>query len=138
MEEQELELPQEEVVKPKKTTAALNKIVVEVIPGGLRGDSYICIAGDGTGYQVPKEYIDSEEGPTFAIDLGDKRVKLLHNWTREIEAMLPSKNEMVANIRKALWLNGAHDKETIKKNEVQKNLMRGAFPYRIELLEEKE
>jgi len=135
MKEDSIEVPVEELKsKPKK--ADTNKVVVTLILGSLRDGHFIGVSGDGTGYLIPAAIVDAQESNDFSIDLADKEIKLLYNWMREIEAMLPPKAEMVANVRKALWLNGAHQKESLKKNEVQRNLMRGAFPYRINIEEE--
>jgi hypothetical protein len=122
--------------KPKPKKADTNKVVVTLVPGSFIGYAYIGVGGDGTGYLIPSGLVDEQEGNDFSIDLADKDIKLLYNWTKEIEAMLPSKAEMVANIRKALWTNGAHQKESLKLSVVQRNLMRGAFPYRINIEEE--
>lgn len=129
--------PSKKTTTPPAQTAATNKAQVTIVPGSFRERHYICVAGDGTGYWVPEDRIPGEgQDKSFSIDLADKEIKLLYNWTKEIEAMLPSKTEMIANVRKALWLNGALDKESLKLSAVQRNLMRGAFPYRLETEEE--
>lgn len=126
----------EEVVKSSKKDSSTNKAQVRIVEGYERDGCVICLAGDGTGYLVPVHYVRELADPVLTIDLADKQIKVLYNWTKEIEAMLPSKTEMVATIRKALWLNGAHNRESLKLGAVQRNLMRGAFPYIIKIEEE--
>lgn len=140
VEEDRIVTPPQETVeefKPKtKKSETTNRVMVSIVPGSLRDQYLIGVSGDGTGYLIPAAQINEQEGNDFSIDLADKDIKLLYNWTKEIEAMLPSKAEMVANVRKALWLNGAQQKESLKLSAVQRNLMRGAFPYRINIEEE--
>jgi hypothetical protein len=96
----------------------------------------ICITESGDGYLVPSELCTVQSQLTFEIDLSNDNIQKLHGWDTEIEAILPPRKEMIHNIRKALWRNGAISKEAAKSNKVQQNLMRGAFPYRIEVIEE--
>lgn len=92
----------------------------------------LCLVGE-SGYYVPSSLCDTSKGLVFEVDLSDESVIPLYDWTQEIEDILPSRAEIIHNIRKALWVNGAVSRESAKQNTVQKNLMRGAFPYRIKL-----
>lgn len=123
----------EEEEQPKKKTSRSKTTAVTWF--FERGGYCLCAAGD-VGYAIPSELCDTSQSLTFEIDLSDESIITLYDWEQEIEAMLPTRNEMKANIRRALWVNGAISKESAKTNHVQKNLMRGAFPYRIEINEE--
>lgn len=121
--------------EPKKTPKKTQKTTLKAFHES-RGFT-LCEDNEGNGYLLPSEMTPGQFGVEFDVDLGDKDITPLYNWDKEIKALFPNGMKTIAdNIRKALWQNGAISKEAAKQNNVQKNLMRNAFPYRIELEKE--
>lgn len=137
--ENEVEIKEEltEVMeeKPRRTTFTKSRGVSVTWFREMKGYC-LCEAEDGTGYKVPSELCPDQTNQPFEIQTDDERIETLYNWDKEIKAMLPDQKALIRNIRKALWHNGAISKESAQENSVQKNLMRGAFPYRITIEEE--
>lgn len=133
--EEEIAVEEVEVAAPPKKSSKSSKKTRVTWFHETQGICY-CVTDDGEGYQIPSEMCPTERGLTFDIDLSDESVKPLYNWDVEIAAALPERAVLEQNIRMALWRNGAISKEAAKANKVQQNLMRGAFPYRIEVIEE--
>lgn len=121
----------------KKTRTAKPRSTTETVTmfHEIRGYC-LCTDGKGNGYMIPSELCNSQQGLDFDVDLSSDGIIALYNWKKEIESMLPDKDELIRNVRLALWRNGAVSREAAKQNKVQQNLMRGAFPYRIEVTEE--
>lgn len=91
----------------------------------------LCVDDEGNGYKIPAQHCATNSGTRFDIDLTIEGIEVLYNWEKELKAVLPDTKTLIKNANVALWSNGAISKAAARENAVQKNLMRGAFPYRI-------
>jgi hypothetical protein len=61
------------------------------------------------------------------VELNVKELELAYDWTDEIENMLPSREEMVAHIRRSIWKSGGSEKGRGSKGHRLNN----AWPYHL-------
>lgn len=115
---------------PKKATITVRSL-------GEREGYCVCVTAKGDGYLVPSALCPVELHTDFELNPDSKGVVVLYNWNDELDAAIPSREKVIANARQALWLNGAYSPDKAKLPQVQRHLMRGTFPYRIEIKEEK-
>ena len=114
------------VERPKTSLSkglVLRKTAMRVADGSV-------YEANGDHYHVPEHVGTTTE---LVLDPDDKRIVLLYNWEDEINKALPTLNQIRDNVRKALWRNGALTKEHARETHVRRNLMRGAFPYTVEV-----
>lgn len=122
-------------VKRPKTKAKLRLVRLNGVIA-FNKELVVCVDQNAQGYLVPMDIApeNSSDEKEFAQD--DSRIELLYNWDKEIEAMLPSRAEMVNSVRLSLYRAGAYQSGDLSKNAVRQRGLQTAFPYKISALEE--
>ena len=105
---------------PKKTIFTTVRRVTTI--NTKAGTIFIVEDEDGVGYIAPGD-VKFVRGQT---DLDVSGLEEAYAWEDEIEAMLPSREVMIQNIRRSFWMSGGYAKGQGRKSR----RMDQAWPYR--------
>jgi len=105
---------------PKKTAFTLVRRVTTI--STKAGTIFVVEDEDGVGYIAPGD-VKFVRGQT---ELDVSGLDKAYDWEDEIEAMLPSREVMMQNIRRSFWISGGYAKGEGRKSR----RMDQAWPYR--------
>jgi hypothetical protein len=125
------EVPAEEKAEEKPSRRNYNKKVdvQRIIAAPVEGKWLVQKVGEeNRAYLVPIETFERSHAvkvQTVSLDILEE----VYDFAEEIEHMLPSREEMVQNVRRALWEAGYTTKERLAAKQPNMGVLNRAFPY---------
>lgn len=128
--EVEKALAEEEVEeKPNRRSSNRKVDVRRVIAAPVDGKWLVQKVGEeDKAYLVPIETFERShavEVQTVGLDILEE----VYDFTEEIDHMLPTRKEMVQNVRRALWEAGYTTKDKLAAKQPNMGVLNRAFPY---------
>ena len=97
---------------------------------GKGHDIFVDVEDGLKAFKVPKGRLKSDLGLIQTLEL-DETVEPLYNWSREINAMIPTVAEIKHNIFLSLLRAGAETPEDLDDPRISSSVYQHAFPYRF-------